>query len=451
MTDQQQPPVDVDFAALLAGADPAAAPATPLEAAVESAVGGPGGVGTGTVEQFQFRSLLTEEQLASLRAGAPALAARMTADLNLVITFGGPVMKKVNDASVRLLEAQRDIEIPGADQIVNDLLREMDGYEKRFRNVRLEETGKKFFRSLRGAKYTFTTMVRESKPIADKLDLAEVKLQELESRLAENVTRGQLLHRQSLEHMDSVIGVLAALEEVVDIVRADVAAADEALTAARAAGAQSTVWKGETVATDELAETFATLTTALAEIEKTWHDWRQQFFMGFANAPSTRNLVMTQFSLRRRLATFRTMGIPQARQSLALWQQAAFAREGAQMGDAVQAGVNRIIQQSFGATADAVGEVARAAQAPVITEETVWAVVDSVRNQCRAIVAADTAGRELRARNLAALAGGEVTIKDEFLAAQSQLGRNALATSTGDAGAASASDAGPDDFLTNLT
>jgi len=421
MTAEDEPTVNVDFSALLEGADPSAAPATPLESAVEAAVDD-----SGTTGQFQFRSLLTEEQKASLRAGAPALAAKMTTDLNTVVTFGGPVMRKLNDASTQLLDAQRGITIPAADQLVNDVLREMDGFEKKYRNVRLEELGKKARRRFRGARYTYTTMVRESKPITDKLDLAEVKVQEMENRLADNITRGQLLHQQSLEHMHSVVGVLASLEEVIDIVRADVADASQTLSAAQSSGAGSVVWKGETISTDAMSEVHARLATSLSEIEKSWHDWRQQFFMGFANAPSTRNLVMTQFSLRRRLATFRTMGIPQARQSLALWQQAALAREGAELGDAVQTGVNKIIQQSFGATTEAVTNAANAAQAPVITEETVWSIVDSVREQCRAIVAADTAGRELRERNLAALEAGEVTIKDEFTAAQNQLARNAL-------------------------
>lgn len=448
MTAQPEPPVDVDFAALLDGADATAAPPTPLEKAVDAAVEDSGPAG---VEQFRFRSLLTAEQLASLRAGAPALAAKMVSDLNTVVTFGGPVMRRLNDASAQLLDAQRGIQVPEADQIVNDLLRELDGFEKRYRNVRLEEAGKKTRRLFRGSRYTFTTMVRESKPVADKLDLAEVRIQEMENRLAENVTRGQLLHQQSLEHVHAVVGVLAALEEVIDIVRADVAAASDTLAAARASGAGSVVWKDETVSTDAMGEIHANLATALSEVEKSWHDWRQQFFMGFANAPSTRNLVMTQFSLRRRLATFRTMGIPQARQSLAMWQQAALAREGAELGDAVQAGVNKIVQQSFGATADAVAHVASAAQAPVITDETVWSVVDSVRAQCRAIVAADAAGRALRARNLTALEAGEVTIRDEFAAAQDQLARNALGAAAERAPGAQAAAPQKNDFLDGLT
>jgi uncharacterized protein YaaN involved in tellurite resistance len=419
VTDNPGRAVNVDIGALLSGADPAAAPATPLEQAIGDDAGDLAGAAP---ERFQFRSLLDDEQRASLTAGAPALAARITADLNTLLTFGAPVMQRLNDASTQLLAAQQGIDLPPADAVVNDLLREMDGFEAKFRNAGLEEAAGKVRSWFKRTRASFEVMVRESKPIAERLDLAEVKLQEMEQRIGENITRGQLLHQQSLEHMGQVVGVLAGLEEVTDLLRDDVAAATATLTDAQASGALSTEWKGATISTGELTELHGKLTAALSETEKTWHDWRQQFFLGYANAPSTRNLVMTQFSLRRRLATFRTMGIPQARQALAMWQQAALARQGAELGENVQAGVNRLVQQSVGATADAVDRVAQASQASVVTDETVWAVVDSVRAQCRAIVAADAAGRALRERNLQALAAGEVTIKDEYAAMQRDLG-----------------------------
>ena len=45
------------------------------------------------------------------------------------------------------------------------------------------------------------------------------------------------------------------------------------------------------------------------------------------------------------------MGLPSARQSLALWQQAAFAREGAELGESVQQGTNKLVQGAFSETA----------------------------------------------------------------------------------------------------
>jgi uncharacterized protein YaaN involved in tellurite resistance len=421
-----------------------------LEKALTAAEPEAAGAVTPAEAKFQFRSLLSPDQAKALKAGAPALAKKMIGDMNAIIQFGEPVLSKMNAATVQLLDAQRGIRVPDADQLVNDLLREMDGFEKRFRNRKMEENVSKLKKWLKSTKYTVATLARESKPIADKLDLAEGKLLDMENKLGENITRGQLLHKQTLEHMDQVVAVLAALEEVAEVVRAEFQEADSVLAAATAGDGpeqSSVTWKGEQITIGELREIHANLASVSSELGKTFVDWRQQLFMGFAHAPATRNLVLTQFSLRRRLQTFRTMGIPSARHSLALWQQSALAREGAELGMAVQEGVNKMIQQSFDDTANAVGMVAEASQAPVITEETVWAVIDSVKRQCQAIVAADAAGRQLRERNVKALEAGEVAIKDELQETQRKLANQALDGVPSEAAAKAAEGKPPEDDL----
>lgn len=451
-TAQPEETVAVDFAALLEPGDTQGSEVagTALEVAIAEAPGADAAVDRPEEASFQFRSLLSDKQLNDLRRGAPALAGKFVADANQIVGFGGPIMKKMNDASSQLLEAQRHIKVPQADRIVNDMLREMDGFEKKWRSVKLENAVgavKGFFKKYR---YTLSAMVRESKPISDKIDLAEVKLSEMETALADNITRGQLLHKQTLEHMDNVVAVLAALEQVIEELRAQFDEADAALRAAEASGSQSVDYKGETISTSKLREIHSGLSFTLSETEKTWADWRTQFFLGFAHAPATRNLVVTTFALRRRLAAFRTMGLPSARQSLALWQQAAFAKEGAQLGEAVQEGTNKLIQAAFTETAKSIDQVANAAQAPVITEETIWTIIDSVKSQCHSIVQADRAGRALRARNLKALENGETTIEDAVVASQRAI---ADASRRGEASTApqaqSGGDAG-DDLLGKL-
>lgn len=85
-------------------------------------------------------------------------------------------------------------------------------------------------------------------------------------------------------------------------------------------------------------------------------------------------------------------------------------------------------------TAESIEVVANAAQAPVITEETIWVVIDSVKAQCASIVQADKAGRALRARNLQALETGEAQIEDAVIASQRALadaGRTPIGVSPG--------------------
>ena len=50
-------------------------------------------------------------------------------------------------------------------------------------------------------------------------------------------------------------------------------------------------------------------------------------------------------------------------------------------------------------------------QAPVITEDTIWAVIDSVKSQCNSIVAADKAGRALRARRSVSVSCASIRLR----------------------------------------
>jgi uncharacterized protein YaaN involved in tellurite resistance len=421
----------IDFGSLLGNPASNPEPASPLEKQLAQVTPQDAAASRPSEAQFSFRTLLTEQQLADLRKSAPAVAEQMAADYNAIIKFGAPVLERLTATSSQLLNAQREIKIPEAEAIVNDLLREIDGFAKKYRNVRLENGVKKVVNFLRGIKYTLTTLARESRPIADKIDMAEVKLKEMEIKLADNVTRGQTLHKNTLTTLQEVVAVLAALEEITDCVKrefADVDALLKGVDAPGPAGAVETVnYKGRQVTVNELQEIHSNLAGAVGELEKTWFDWRQQFFLGYAQAPSLRNLILASATMQRRCQVFRTMGLPSARSSLAMWQQAVLAQEGAAMGEAVQKGTNDLIQGAFKNSAAAVEQVAKASQMPIINEETVFVVIDSIKRQCEGLVAADKWGRELRARNIKALEAGEHQIEADFTESRRKLVENAIA------------------------
>lgn len=415
----------INMAALMA--DPEIqkqAPETPLEAALssvtpEEATAAPADA------KFEFRSLLSDEQRKALKAASPAVAERMVKDYNQILNFGAPVLEKMNQASVALLNEQKDIKIPEADQIVNNLLREMDGYNAKYRNLKMEDFVSKIKKFFGGASYTLKTMIRDAKPIASRLDEAEVKVREMEIHLGSNSDRARKLHEQTLETMDDVVAVLAALEEISAYLHEKFADVDATL---KKAGdkEQEITFRGEKYSLSEFKELHADIAQGIGEIEKSWSDWRQQFFLGFASAPTLRNLILVSASMQRRLLVFRTQGIPSARRGLAMWQQAALAKQGAEMGDSLQKGTNELIQNSFEAAADAVEKVAMAAQQPVITEETVFAVIDSVKKQAQSLIDADKWGRDLRARNLAALERGEKELAQVDAESRRQMVANAV-------------------------
>lgn len=454
----EEPTVQGDLSALLSGNFVAEAPpATSLEKALanvdkdkELAVKSP------EEAHFRFRGLLDKEQLTSLEAAAPKVAERFVGDVNQIMLFGGDTLEKLKQTSKQMLQAQKNVDIPAADEVVNDLLRSLDGFEKKYKNAKFDDFGKKILGIFKSAKYSMTTLTREMKPIEDKLDMAELRLEEMDIQLADNVARGQLLHKQTLDQMNDVVLVLASLEEIIENIRREYREADDLLQTASANGSGQVEYKGRTIPVNELQEIHAQLSMALSESEKTWHDWRQQFFLGWANAPATRNLVVTVFGMRRRLKVFKDMGIQSGRQALVTWKQAIEARQGAEMGMAVRDATNKIVQAAYGEVADTTKLIAETQQASILTEETISSVIDSVRSQARSIVEADRQGRALRAKNVAALERGEVQIKDEVLNMQVQLAENARRDNSLEGGSSSTQKAisgssAADDLLSDLS
>ena len=184
----------------------------------------------------------------------------------------------------------------------------------------------------------------------------------MELKLADNVTRAVRRTRTPRPRWRASWQVLAALEQIIDVAKQQFAEADAALKGADAKGAAdglvSLAYGGRTVSLERASRDSRQPRRGISELEKTWFDWRQQFFLGYAQAPSVRNLTLVSATMQRRCQVFRTMGLPSARSSLAMWQQAALAREGAEMSNAVQRGTNELIKGAFEKTADAVEQAA---------------------------------------------------------------------------------------------
>jgi uncharacterized protein YaaN involved in tellurite resistance len=404
---------------------------TPLENALATV--DPSDAAATSMEEvkFQFRNLLGPEQALALKKNAPTVAAKMVNDYNSIIQFGEPVLTKLNATSTELLNTQRGIELPEAEIVVNDLLREIDGYSAKFRNEKIEGAVARVQAFFKGATYSLKAMVRESKPIIEKIDIAEVRLREMELKLADNVTRGEELHKNTNETLEAVVGVLAALEEIIEVAKAEFATLDTTLKVAETKETKNSPivvveLHGKNISINELRAKHTAYANGIGQLEQTWFDWRQQFFLGYAQAPSVLNLVLVSATMQRRCQVFRTMGLPSARSALAMWQQAALAKEGAEMGTAVQEGTNKLIRQAFDATATAVSETAMAAQTPVVSEETIFAVINSVKAQCEGLVAADKWGRDMRTKNVQALEAGEAGINQSFTDSRRAMVENAV-------------------------
>jgi uncharacterized protein YaaN involved in tellurite resistance len=365
----------------------------------------------------EFRPLLAPEQRELLAARSAELADRLLIDRNALLDFGQSALTKINQTSAELLAAQRQIELPEADQVVNGILRQLDGFSAQFESGKVKGLMNKLRHALRSGKATMKAMYRESKSIEERLDMAAGQTRELELRLADNVSRGQQLYKANDASLTGLVGVLAALEQVREE-GAKRAAEMEAKLAAIPAGDPSRP------AAEEEAQTLA---EGIQAVELTLFDWRQQFFLAYALSPAVRNLIGVSFTMQRRLQVFRTMGLPGGKKSLVMWQQAALAKESGEVGQALADGTARLIEGAFQAAGQAVAETAKAAQAPILPEQAIWTIRDSIKTQCDGLVEASRWGRTVRGQILNAMETSEREIGAAVTDARTTIVREVLA------------------------
>ncbi|MDR2374397.1 MAG: toxic anion resistance protein [Bifidobacteriaceae bacterium] len=307
MTTTPAEPVAVDMASLLG--DPKANPVaeTPLSKALASV---PPDDAAGEPAHVQFRPLLPPDQRELLATRGPQLADKLLVDRNALLDFGQVALTKVNRTSSELLAAQRDIELPEADEIVNGILRELEGFSARFESGQIKGIVNKILNVLRSTKATLKSMYRESKSLEQRLDMAAGETRRLELRLADNVSRGQQLYKANDESLTGLVGVLAALEQV----------REEGAKRAEEIEAKLAELPADDPTRAGVEEEAQNIAEALQAVDMTLFDWRQQFFLAYALSPAVRNLIGVSFTMQRRLMVFRTMGLPGGKKSLVMWQ-----------------------------------------------------------------------------------------------------------------------------------
>ncbi|MDR2380727.1 MAG: toxic anion resistance protein [Bifidobacteriaceae bacterium] len=411
-----EPAVAIDMASLLG--DPKTNPVaeSPLTHALASVSPDEAGA-KGAETHFEFRTLLDDSQRKLLAERGGELADKLLGDRNALLDFGQTALTKVNQTTSELLAAQRGIDLPEADLVVNGILRQLDGFSAKFESGQVKGFFNKIRHAIRSNKATLKAMYRESKSIEQRLDMAAGQTREMELRLADNVSRGQQLYEVNDASLTNLVGVLAALEQVRDEGRVR-ASQMEAKLAALPAGDP---------ARPGLEEEAQTLAEGIEAVELTLFDWRQQFFLAYALSPAVRNLIGVSFTMQRRLQVFRTMGLPGGKKSLVMWQQAALAKQSAEVGQALSDGTARLIEGAFQAAGQAVTETAKAAQAPILPEQAIWTIRDSIRTQCEGLVEASRWGRTVRGQILTAMETSEREIGTAVTEARTTIVREALA------------------------
>lgn len=398
---------------------------------------------------IKFRNQLSEEDLATVVKAAPGLSESMVKDYSKIIDFGSEVMEDLDKVSSRMLEEQKGASIPEADKMVNGIMRELDGYQAKYGDPKTRKFLTNLLRRIKGSTYTVKNMVRDAKPITDKLDMVKGEIYEMELKLRDNVARGNELRKVTVKTIDDVVKVLALFEEIIEVTRADALEMEDKINIAKAQGDDSVImWKDEKYTIEEFNNVLENQVTALGEMEKTWFAWRQKFFIYTANVSAIRNIVNISIGLQRTCRRVQTDAIPAAKHQIAAWQQAEIANQGAQMANRANEGVDKLIAGASKGMADAVEAGAEANQKSMVSDQTILSITEDLKRQFTAIVESEKKGREARAKTLELIEASEKVISEASEDSRKQLIENAMAVIREDNAATNKKDA--DDVLAQL-
>jgi hypothetical protein len=103
------------------------------------------------------------------------------------------------------------------------------------------------------------------------------------------------------------------------------------------------------------------------------------------------------------------------------------AKQAGEVGKALSEGTARLIEGAFQAAGQAVAETAMAAQAPILPEQAIWTIRDSIRAQCDGLVEASRWGRTVRGQILNAMETSEKEIGQAVTEARTTIVREVLA------------------------
>lgn len=374
---------------------------------------------------IEFRSRIEPKVLENVKRKAPELALSMLKDPTVSIEFGRDVVEKLNNLSINLLNEQEDADIPEANAIVDNVLRELDGYQAKYKEKKEPGAVSKFFSKIskkgKESAYDLKAMVRDAKPITARLNEAEGKIQRMEMDIDVNIEKSKQLREMTMNSIDDIALVIAIFEEIIENVSDITLRASKILEEAEKNGEAIVEFEGKKYSIQEFREVLADMVSAESEIEKTWFNWRQKFFLYVLNIASTREIINNSISLKRTAHRVRMDAIPAARTQLTAWQQAARMGETAEMVNKTNEGMERLILGASQGQLDAIEATAKANQRVMLSEDTIMELTDNLKKQFETIVEAEAIGREVRNKNLEIIRNSEKALSSASAEAQSKM------------------------------
>jgi uncharacterized protein YaaN involved in tellurite resistance len=339
--------------------------------------------------QIQFLSTLSNDDQEKIKMQAPVLLEKFVADENALLDFGTNAVENVNRVVSRILEEQKQLQLPEINDILRNANRELTGFSAKYGTIEkadFEEKENLFTKFFKSGKSKLNDLYYDSKNIEQKMDTLAATIVKQEDTLSKNIISGEMLVEENVKSIQPLVGVISVIEaSIIEGIQEAEKLKNELLTITPNTPQATQV-------TDKMTRT----TEVVNRLEQCHTEFVSRLYVAWANTPQLRNLLKTSSDLKSKLSLVRLNTIPTMKLTIA---QLGFLQQlnaTNKIANSIDEANNNALQMLADTSKSVIPEVERTVQNPSVTATTIAKLAQSIVEQNNGLISAIEDGRTKR-------------------------------------------------------
>lgn len=345
-----------------------------------------------------FYDALTQKAREAMDKNAPVLYEQFMKDDNLIGTYGSKSVEQVNNIVDRMLAA-KDLKIPDVDELLSEANRELDGFVAKYKDdINIDQKPNRFIHWFQGKKRKFDDFNFQRKTMLDKINVLEAKIIKKREDLVTSSYSIKELLDENAKSINGLIGVIASLESVH---RYALAQAQKQKDKVDSIDKNSPTWQIEQTK-------LGRITDIVNAIEQQHSAYMARLSVAWITNSQVTNIIRTEATVVRNMNLVTSQTIPIMKNSIAQIAAIIKLKDANKANESIKGVTEHSLKQLQSLNENALPEIERNAQSPIISAETIKSATESQLRSNQKIIDAIVEGQKARAAlNQAVLESGE--------------------------------------------
>jgi uncharacterized protein YaaN involved in tellurite resistance len=353
-------------------------------------------------QQLVCKNLLEGDTLAQAKAAAKQEYPAMLDNALRYAQFGNSALDGVNDLIDSLLDKVKLGDSPEAKKIIKTMSANLDGIRRKY-DVSDPKIEAKYanmrdgaFSWLNGLDRFWRMILRDIKSMETQVDDASQRLQGHQSELTENVAMYDALYAENEKEIAKLIFTIAVMELIVDEAVADM----------------ETIPVGESGLGDRGGEQRAKRGDLINNLNVRIGNFKSRLFIAWATSPQVRTIQTLTISQLGQIDSLINIAVPSLKGILIQMTMLQRSKDAAGTAEVIKNTLNGALQQHAASTGVVLPLIANSANMPMVTVETINAVVTGYLTATDGIARAIQAGAEERSKLEDAMVTGKAAMEN---------------------------------------